>query len=1071
MKKRLIGKLLSVTLSAAMAVSAFSVPSFAAEAEPEEVVPEEFEEEAPLSDDTDWTTEEVFEEDASWEEIEDWTPDEAAPEEEEILGETFSGEEEEEPIEVEEAEFTGIESDRSASDLKSPGPSKGTYNLKFNLGEPAGCIQDVHWGYGDGRIISSELGEKVVLYGDEFEIPGYELIGWTYKDAAGNTGKVSTPAATLDCLSTKEGETAEVTALWKLGTYTVTYDFSGGTSKSKKKVTYQLDKDTIKKIPLLNYVPDESDETGFSINTVNPEVTMEGYVFTGWSSYYNDERYYGGTVYRDMELRANWKPLYYSLVLDCDGGQLHIGDEYYDTYSFEKYAINGWVRNYRPSKAGYTFKGWLGKSKGKDKFYKPDEKITVKELDADENSVCTVKAVWTPNTYKLTYELSGGKQTKAPKTFKTGDKTAIPIPTRPGYKFRNWSVWQYDEADETSDLVNAEEVGVIEDNKLTEKVTADLKLYAEWDELTYNITVKNNDGSDLKDPEGNPVDIFQFGSLLYNEPIDFSYLALIIEDSGAIGDDKSVAGFSLAANAKKPTYKLNVKYTNFLPKEAKDNSLVVPVTLYLIPQNKVYRISYLSAGESVTKATYTYTAKNVTKDLPIKAVATKKGWKFKGWKATEESAPYVVTSDKGYVTAIKAGTAANIDLIADFDDENMYSITLIPGASDVKNAKGEAVNAKTGEPYMVEGVSKFSYDDYGFELDNPGWTRDGYTFGGFYQDSKFKKPVYCTGYLGSGKNSNVKLYARWWPTYHTVTTSDSAIVFRENESKNVARSYIGTSYYFWNSVAYGTKDITPKAVKATGFTFKGWKLAQDISDDSGIAYTDASKTYVKKIKKTNKEDIVLTPVFEEISYKVYVNPNGGTYKDSNVKTLVNGKVYYRDTLESVYNEVSANAKRSGYSLNTLSTTKDYNGTVMRTYIYDNGARYERHYGGGYAKKQDASVTLNIIWYQLAPSVPVLYTYNIDGDEFELLCSHNPSQNYSRIVFEYSTYADFSGDVKNVIWDKKETNEFGDTIYPVVKLSYGKNYYFRVRQEIIDSTGEYFAGEWSKTRMIHISSMK
>ncbi|MDC7294768.1 InlB B-repeat-containing protein [Butyrivibrio sp. DSM 10294] len=1091
MKRRLIGKMLSITLSAAMAVSMLSVPAYAAETEPEEAVFEESAEEILEVEDSEEDTEEYTEDEYYDEDGSEEAPEEGIADEEDAeAGEFYTGEEPAEDVTVEEVyedvenltEFEEIlpeevesveaEDETETINVKSPGPSQGTYNVTFRLGKPAGCLQEHQWGYIDGYTMQVELGEPVVLYGDEMQIPGYELVGWTYKDAAGKTGKVNTAAAKLPCLATKEGEYAEVTPIWKLGTYTLTYNFNGGTSKSKTKVTYKLDSKTVNRQPLLNYVADPSEEDGFSINTVNPEVTMPGYTFTGWSSYYYDERYYGDDVFRDMELRAQWQAIRYELVLDFEDASLKVGDIWHDdTYSFKNYTIYGWIRNYRPVKEGYTFKGWAAKVKGKDKLFKPADKIVLNTFDIDTDGKYRIKAVWTPDTNKLTYELTGGKISKAPKTFKTGDGTAIPNPSMPGYKFNGWKVWAPIDEYDNMDLVDAVEAGYIKDGKLTELATDDLLLVADWKALHYVITIKNNDGSDLVDADGNVLEMPWRDDVVYDENLDFTSAAYFVENYGALGEGKSVAGFATAPGAKKATYKLNTVYSKFLPKTAEGNSLEVPVTLYVVPQDKVYRISYY-AGGNVSKATYTFTAKNVTKDLPIKAVATSKGWKFLGWKAAPGSEEYVVTNVNGYVTAIKADTLANVYLEADFGNENTYTITLLPGASDVKNAEGKTVDPKKGELYKVDGVTNFTYETYDYYIENPGWTRDGYEFGGFYTDSKLTKAAVYTTKLGSGKDTNIKIYTRWMPTEHYITTSDTAVVIRGTDRTEVSQSYIGTSYYFWQRVSYGTKDVTPKAVKATGFVFKGWTIANDLTDVSAIEYTDTTKTYVKKIKKTNKQDVVLMPVFEEISYKVYVNPNGGTYKGSTAKTLVADKVYYKDTLENVYNEVSPYAKRSGYNVNTLSTTKDYKGSIYATYIINenNITRYEKRFYSGFGTKQDASVVLNVIWYAVSPGVPKLYVYgdDVNGDELTLHSDYIPSNGYSRIVFEYSTTSDFSADVQTIIWDKAVRDSGDNYNYPKVKLTYGKNYYIRLRQEVIDSTGDYFAGQWSKTKMVHLT---
>ena len=1082
MKKKLLGKLLSLSLSAVLAFGSFSTPAYAAELNLEltesEADAEELQEEVIDVE----TEEEVPEEDATEEEA---PAEEEAPVEEEAPAEVEAPAEEEAPDEEaapEEGTFDdGVTVDdtvseevlteeiKEADDETEPvadpkEEAKGVYYLRFYEGRPENCISPYGWGYGDGQLVPTEVGAPIILSGDEFEIPGYELVGWTYTDAKGKTVKLNKPSATIPSLTDKEGEIFEFTPVWKLGTYTITYNFNGGTSKFSNKVTYQLDEKTVEGVPVYNYVADENG--AFVINKENPEVTRKDYNFVGWSGYYLDSSYYGNTRFMDLELYAVWTPIVYDCVLDCDGGYLTLNGEDVPDYTFKNFSVEGWFRNYRPHKTGYSFVGWQAKENGKAKIFKPSEQVVLKNIDRDEDGVYRVKAVWKAEKCTITLELNGGKIAKAPKKYVAGDGTVIPTPTQDGYKFAGWTMEVLD--DEMRYVtVDAEEAGYIKDGKLTEKAVGPLTLTAAWDELIYNIVFKSIDGSDLVGSDGQPV--MGISAVTFWDEVDFTAAAYYLDETGALGEGKSVAGFAKNAKAKKADIKTNTSYwgyMGYLPKTYDGEGLEVTVPLYVVTQAKVYRIFYNTFGGEVNKPVYTFTSKNVAKDYPIKSKAVKKGWTFKGWTTSPEYDEYVVKKD-GYVTAIKAGTAANIALNAEFVDGNKYTITLMPMAEDAFDADGKPIDSKNGVQCSIDGVTEFYYTDNEHVLDEAGngWTRDGYYFGGFYADSKYKNYPYWAGGLGNGKSANVKVYAYWIPTTQSVEFEDSAEVHRGEVVYSLSAGNIGTKLYDHLEVATGSKDITPKAVKATGYNFLGWKLDSELVDDSGIEYTDASKTYVKKIKKTNKENVQLKAVFEEITYKVYVNPNGGLYNGSKAKTLVSDKVYYNESPEEVYDKIEAGAKRSGYNLSCASTTKDNKGTIVQTRRYTDG-HTERVFRSRLANKQDAAVVLNLIWDEVDTVVPTMYKSNVrvEGDTLTFSTNYWPSEGYCVIEFEYSTTADFSKNVETYIWDKVEHDSEENAVYPSVKVTPGKNYYVRARRKVLDSTGEYFASKWSATVM-------
>jgi len=153
------------------------------------------------------------------------------------------------------------------------------------------------------------------------------------------------------------------------------------------------------------------------------------------------------------------------------------------------------------------------------------------------------------------------------------------------------------------------------------------------------------------------------------------------------------------------------------------------VTLYAQWKKSTYKITYKLNGGTNNRSNpkkYDITTKTITLKSP-----TKKGYTFKGW--------YKDSKFKKKVTKIKKGSTGNITLYAKWQ-KNTYKITykLNGGKNKSSNPKKYNVTTKT------------------ITLRAP--TREGYTFKGWYKDSKFKKKVTK---IKKGSTGNLTLYAKW----------------------------------------------------------------------------------------------------------------------------------------------------------------------------------------------------------------------------------------------------------------------------------------------------------------------
>jgi uncharacterized repeat protein (TIGR02543 family) len=190
--------------------------------------------------------------------------------------------------------------------------------------------------------------------------------------------------------------------------------------------------------------------------------TRTGYTFTGWATSTD-----GDVVYTDKEsvfnltttngetvtLYAIWTTNTYTITYDLNGGSLAKPNP--ATYNIETATIT--LNN--PTREGYTFTGWTGTG-----------------LDAATMSVTIAKgstgnktfyAIWSINTYTITYNLNGGTllTDKNSYTIESSDIT-LDEPSRTGYTFLGW----YDNKDLTGDAVTT----------IANGSTGDVELWAKW---------------------------------------------------------------------------------------------------------------------------------------------------------------------------------------------------------------------------------------------------------------------------------------------------------------------------------------------------------------------------------------------------------------------------------------------------------------------------------------------------------------------------------------------------------------------------------------------------------------
>lgn len=254
---------------------------------------------------------------------------------------------------------------------------------------------------------------------------------------------------------------------------------------------------------------------------------------------------------------------------------------------------NQTVKLYNPSRSGYSFKGWYADSKYKTRItsYKKGTKGNKK-----------LYAKWSKNTYRITYKLNGGKNTKAnPSSYSVTSSISLKNPSRKGYSFKGWY----------SDSKYKNKVTSIR------KRTGNLTLYAKWSATSYRITYKLNGGKNTK---SNPSTYSVTSSISLKNP--------------------SRKGYSFKGWYSDSRYRTRVKT---IKKGTTGNK-----TLYAKWSKNSYRITYkLNGGKNTKSNPAKY---SITSSVKLKN-PSRKGYRFTGW--------YTDAACKKKVTAIKKGTTGN----------------------------------------------------------------------------------------------------------------------------------------------------------------------------------------------------------------------------------------------------------------------------------------------------------------------------------------------------------------------------------------------------------------------------
>ncbi|MCR5572716.1 MAG: InlB B-repeat-containing protein [Candidatus Saccharibacteria bacterium] len=312
-------------------------------------------------------------------------------------------------------------------------------------------------GSGSPKEQTAYVGIEKVLSKTKPTRNNYTFLGWSTNQSA-TKASYAAGAKYLKAYGSKNTN-VKLYAVWKLSTYTITYNANGGTGAPAVQTV-----EVTKNATLSKAVP-----------------TRANYTFMGWSANKGATvaTYQPGATYTgkaNITLYAVWKSSTYTITYNANGGTGAPATQTATAGQATK------ISTTKPSRSGYTFLGWATNQNATSAQYVAGASYT-------GNSNITFYAVWkelqAPVVKKITitYDANGGTNAPAATTGAVGSvHISTSVPTRANFTFLGWS---------TSRSANAATY------QPGAKYTGDtsVTLYAVWEQKYATLTYDTNGGT------------------------------------------------------------------------------------------------------------------------------------------------------------------------------------------------------------------------------------------------------------------------------------------------------------------------------------------------------------------------------------------------------------------------------------------------------------------------------------------------------------------------------------------------------------------------------------------------
>ena len=535
------------------------------------------------------------------------------------------------------------------------------------------------------------------------------------------------------------------------------------------------------------------------------------------------------------------------------------------------------------TKAGYTWKNWNSKADGTGTNLGTGDTYVSSNRLGD----ITVYACYDLITYNITYNLNGGTGATNTTYNVTTATFNLPNPTKTGHTFAGWYT--------TSDFSGNEVT------QITKGSTGHKEFWAKWTPNTYNITYKDQGGSNFS------------GTHADGHPTTHTY-----------GIETTLK------SATKTGYTFGGWFTNSACTGNAVTSLGATgytsnITLYAKWTANQYDINYRDQGDANFSGTHAsgYPTKHTYGTATELKTATKTDYEFGGWFTTSTCTGSAIT------TLGATAYTNNITLYAKWT--RVYKINYTTqgtgwtyGAQPTLAKEGESitfvVTPATGyrvdvgcsEVALTKNGNNYTFtmpdkdvnikveakpEQYNVTLDNQGATtagttnitatynaampsitkpaKTGYTFGGYYTATNGGGTQYYKADGTSAKawteTSVTKLYAKW-------TANKYSVKFNANGGSGTMSN---------QSFEYDVpQQLTPNAFTRSGYTFVGWAT----SSTGDVVYTD--RQLVNNLTTSNNSTFNIYAIWKEkTANTVYLKPSD-EWKNDNARFAV---YYWKDS--------------------------------------------------------------------------------------------------------------------------------------------------------------------------------
>ena len=367
----------------------------------------------------------------------------------------------------------------------------------------------------------------------------------------------------------------------------------------------------------ISYVNSQTVNYNSTLSSV-PTPTRTGYTFSGWV--YEDGTVFNNSdkITEDTVLYSKWIASKYTITYD-NGGAVSSND-YYPSDSLTLPTL---------TKTGYTHTGWKVKTAAGNwsGTYTPGQVVT------GMTGNVTLEAVWSVNSYTVTFDSNGGSSV-ASKDYTINDSFTFDVPARTGYTFSGWKVKE-SSGSWTKDAIVTTASGSYGNVTLVAQWTATKHTitFLDWNDVV--LKESNEDYDSTPTPPANPEraddNWYTYEFSAWNPTID------------------KVTGTA--------TYKATYKAT------------LIPYTITL------------DAGEgSVSSDVISYNGETTSVTLPD---AQRTGYTFLGWKVDTTVGSWTAgTTLKGELTLDKA--YGNVNLTATYSANN-YTVYYDANGGELKD--------------------------------------------------------------------------------------------------------------------------------------------------------------------------------------------------------------------------------------------------------------------------------------------------------------------------------------------------------------------------------------------------